>query len=365
MPWLKLEGHDDVVARFRNALAQGRLASTFLFVGPEGIGKRSFALRLAQSLLCETRDEKLLDPCGQCPACVQVLAGTHPDFLFVARPPGKSFIPLGLLKGDEPDYPISHSLLFNLALRPFRGRRKVAVIDDADYLNLEGANCLLKTLEEPPPHSVLILIGASADRQLPTIRSRAQIVRFRPLAEPLVAKLLMEQHLLSDSAQAEHLAAFSGGSLSRAVELSDPQLWTFRGALLSNLAQSPLHSITMAQTLLKFVDEAGKEAPPRRARLRLAIGFVAEFFRQLVRGLTGLAIEGDVELTAAVSRAVQSAAWDIETAAEAAQRSLEALTHVDRNANQHTLVEAWLDDLLLLSRHDRDSTAQNAISARP
>src|SRR5262249_60464948 len=99
MSWLNLEGHDEVVAQFRTALAQGRLASTFLFVGPEGIGKRSFALRLAQALLCERRDEKLLDPCGQCSGCVQVLAGKHPDFMSVARPAGKSFIPLGLLDG--------------------------------------------------------------------------------------------------------------------------------------------------------------------------------------------------------------------------------------------------------------------------
>ncbi|HZZ28101.1 MAG TPA: DNA polymerase III subunit [Pirellulales bacterium] len=351
MAWLQLEGHDDVVAHFRAALAQERLASTFLFVGPEGIGKRSFAMRLAQALLCETRDERLLDPCGHCPACVQVLAGTNPDFLFVSRPPGKSFIPLGLLKGDEPDWPVHNSLLFNLALRPFRGRRKVAVIDDADYLNQEGANCLLKTLEEPPPHSVLILISTSADRQLPTIRSRAQLIRFQPLPESLVARLLVERGVATDADQARHLAAFSGGSLSRAAELSDPQLWTFRAALLQNLAESPFPSTALGQSLLKFVDEAGKEAPLRRVRLRWAIGFAAEFFRQLVHAFAGLPPEGDAELTKNVQRAVQSATWNLESGADAAQRSLEALNHVDRNANQHTLVEAWLDDLLVLSRH--------------
>jgi hypothetical protein len=84
--------------------------------------------------------------------------------------------------------------------------------------------------------------------------------------------------------------------------------------------------------------------------LRLAIGFVAEFFRQLMRRLTGLPITGDAEISTAVDRAAQAGAWNVETAAQAAQRSLEAITHVDRNANQHTLVEAWLDDLLVLSR---------------
>jgi DNA polymerase III subunit delta' len=349
MPWLNLEGHDDVVAKFRSALAAGRLANTFLFVGPEGIGKRTFAVGLAQSLLCETRDELLLDPCGECPGCVQVIAGTHPDFLIVARPPGKSFIPLGLFKGDEPDYPVRQSLLCNLALRSFAGKRKIAVIDDADYLNQEGANCLLKTLEEPPARSVMILIGTSADRQLPTIRSRAQLVRFRPLEKPLVAKLLVQNRIVADAGEAGRLAAFSGGSLSRAVEMVDPALWAFRSQLLTQFAKSPLPSVDIAQSIVKFVDEAGKEASARRARLRLVIGFVADFWRHLIQRLAGVNIEGDVELVSTVDRAAQPGNWSVESTTDACERTLDALNHVDRNANQNTLAEAWLDDLATIA----------------
>jgi DNA polymerase III subunit delta' len=349
MPWLTLEGHDDVVAKFRRALEQGRLASTFLFVGPEGIGKRAFALQLAQSLLCQTRNEKLLDPCGNCPGCSQVLAGSHPDLIAIAKPAGKSEIPVGMLKGDD-NYPAEQSLLFNLSMRPFYGGRKVAILDDADSLNVAGANSLLKTLEEPPPRSVLILISASADRQLPTIRSRAQIVRFAPLPSDLVARLLVQQGVATSAEEANRLAAFSGGSFARAVELADPELWSFRSELLMRLSHSPLASIAMSQATAKFVDEAGKEASLRRARLRLVIGFATDFFRQLVRKFSGLATEGDAEIKAAVDRAAQSNHWDIQSAAESADRCLEALNHIDRNANQSTLIEAWLDDLLVLSR---------------
>ena len=194
MSWQGIEGHDEIVEKFRRAMSQGRLASTFLFVGLEGIGKRAFALRFAQALLCSQRDETLLDPCGTCPACVQVMAGTHPDLIQISKPPGKSEIPVGAIKGDE-TYPVDQSLLFNLALRPFHGGRKVAIVDEADDLNVAGANALLKTLEEPPPRSVLILISTSADQQLPTIRSRAQIVRFKPLSSAIVVKLLQEKGL--------------------------------------------------------------------------------------------------------------------------------------------------------------------------
>ena len=85
MSWQGIEGHDAVVEQFRRALERGRLASTFLFVGPPGIGKRTFALKLAQTLLCQRRDQVAMNPCGDCANCVQVLAGTHPDLLEVRK----------------------------------------------------------------------------------------------------------------------------------------------------------------------------------------------------------------------------------------------------------------------------------------
>src|ERR1700681_1943961 len=99
--WHSIEDHDAVVERFRETLARGRLASTFLFVGPAGIGKRTFAVKLAQALLCSERSEALLDPCERCPSCVQVAASTHPDLEVVSKPPDKSAIPVALLIGDK------------------------------------------------------------------------------------------------------------------------------------------------------------------------------------------------------------------------------------------------------------------------
>src|SRR5207244_12270207 len=129
----------------------------------------------------------------------QVALLNHPDVEVIAKPADKAFIPLELLIGDA-EHRMRAGLCYSIALKPYSGRRKVAIIDDADYLNKEGANCLLKTLEEPPQNTVLILIGTSEQRQLPTIRSRCQIVRFQPLAESDVAELLIEMALRSDPA---------------------------------------------------------------------------------------------------------------------------------------------------------------------
>lgn len=343
MSWHGIEGHDDVVERFRQALARGRLASTFLFVGPGGIGKRRFALKLAQALLCQTRPAELLDPCDRCPACLQVLAGTHPDLDVVAKPPDRSAIPVALLIGDK-EHRMHEGLCHKISLKPFAGGRKIAIIDDADDLNQEGANALLKTLEEPPPRSVLILIGTSADRQLPTIRSRAQLVRFRPLDEATVARLLVENGVVGDSVEAARLAAYSGGSMARAGELADPGLWDFRRQLLGILAALPADSVAAAKETIEFIDAAGKEAGPRRARGRLLAGFAIEFFRLLLRRLNGMSASEDAELTALLDQAVRNG-WTDTAATDALDRSLETLGQIDRNANQATLVECWIDDL--------------------
>lgn len=344
MAWHDIIGHDDVVERFRRALGRGRLASSFLFVGPPGIGKRTFALRFAQAMLCQVRPEELLDPCGTCASCVQVLAGSHPDLQIVAKPADKSFLPLELLIGDK-EHRAREGLCHHLALRPYMGGRRVAVIDDADHLNPEGANCLLKTLEEPPPRSVLILIGTSPSRQLPTIRSRCQLVRFRPLEPEVVAELLTAKGLIADGDLALRVAQYSEGSLERALELADPALWQFRATLFRQLAAPLVESVALGKELSGYVEQAGREAPLRRRRLRQVLAMAADFYRGLVRRQAGMPLGNDAELARAVDQAIAQGQSDPDVAAGCLERTLEAAGQVDRNANQSTLIEAWVDEL--------------------
>jgi len=237
-------------------------------------------------------------------------------------------------------------LCYDISLKPFSGKRKIAIIDDADYLNrAEVANCILKTLEEPPPNSVLILVGTSINKQLPTIRSRSQIVRFKPLDNDTVARLLVEKQLVADAGEARRLADFSEGSMTRALELADPELWRFREEMLPRLVRQPIESVRLAQSVVAFVDAAGKEAPPRRARARLVIGFAVEFYRRLLHRQTGNFAASDQDLDQHMTAAIQAGQTDPEATVARIERSLEALRHIDRNANQATLLEAWMDDL--------------------
>jgi DNA polymerase-3 subunit delta' len=353
MSWHGIHGHDEVVEQFRRALARGRLASSFLFAGPAGIGKRCFAWKLAQALLCRSRPEEALDPCGTCQGCVQAAAGTHPDLEVVAKPADKSFIPLELFIGER-EHRRREGLCHNIALKPYMGGRKIAIIDDADYLNAEGANCLLKTLEEPPPRSLLILIGTSPAKQLPTVRSRCQLVRFRPLKPELVAELLCSLGLVPDGSEARRLARYSQGSIERALELADAELWAFRRTLCQRLAAPLLESVELAQMVSAFVDAAGREAPPRRARLRQVIGFAADFYRHLLYAQSGAPPPDDVDLRQFVQQSLGLGSGNPEAAAARLDRCLEAAEQIDRNANQATLIEAWLDGLAEMGKGIRD-----------
>src|SRR5438552_2043989 len=127
MSWKNVLGHDADVAAFASAWKRGRLGHAYLFVGPAGVGKHTFARELAKTVLCETRGERF-EACDACASCHLVDAGTHPDLFTVERPEEKNVIPISLIRRDDtsPEEPI---LLEQLALKPARGQRKVAIVD--------------------------------------------------------------------------------------------------------------------------------------------------------------------------------------------------------------------------------------------
>ena len=193
------------------------------------------ARTLAMSLLCERFPEKALDACGECASCRMMQAGTHPDFLSVACPEGKSELPIELLVGSL-DNRGKEGLCHDLSLRPMTGRRRVAVIDDADRMSNESANALLKTLEEPPGYAIIVLIAADSSKIIPTIRSRCQAVRFRPLETSHIARLVSDLGWAEDPEEAQAAAALSGGSLAVAQQLLNPELRSLRAALFAGLS---------------------------------------------------------------------------------------------------------------------------------
>lgn len=341
--WQGILGHDEIVDRFRRAVQRNRLASTYLFVGPAGIGKKRFALALARALLCQTSRADPLEPCGRCESCRLLAAGSHPDVDVVGLPRDKSTLPLELFIGDQ-QHRNQEGLCHRIALRPYLSGRKVAIIDDADYFSQESANCLLKTLEEPPPRSLMILIGTTPSKQLPTIRSRSQVVRFEPLAAEVLAEVLRSSGDAADADTINRLATYGAGSLQKIHEISDPALWQFRAQLLHDLSSAQTNPVRLAKAVQTFVDEAGKETSERRERLRAIVGFAAEFYRAWMRSDAGSDFVGDELVQVSLSKAQKILAH--RAPIESLDASLRAVEHVDRNANLGLVVQRWCEEIV-------------------
>jgi DNA polymerase III subunit delta' len=304
MIWDRLLGQSAAVETLRRSAAAGRLAHALLFVGPLGVGKRSAAQLLATALLCQRTREDELDACRECSSCRMMEAGTHPDFLSVACPEGKSELPIELLVGSRENRG-NEGLCHDLSLRPMIGRRRVAVIDDADRMSNESANALLKTLEEPPAYAVIVLIAGDASKILPTIRSRCQIVRFRPLDAAQVARLINELEWCDDPREALAAAELSEGSLSAAQQLLNPQLRELRDALLTSLSRPAFQPFTTAQTILAGLDAIGGDTQQQRTNAQAVVRFVIDFFRASLRACCASAIESVAISHAATAEAAQ------------------------------------------------------------
>jgi DNA polymerase-3 subunit delta' len=218
MPFADIIGHDAAKALLRSAIVQNRVAHAYLFHGDDRIGKRLLAIRLAQALLCETIPvDREPEACGFCRGCRQVEARTHPDFM-VIEPDREQANPQIKIESIRD---IEHQMIY----RPLIGDRKICVIDDADRLTIGAANALLKTLEEPPDHSLFVLVSSRPYALPATIRSRCQALRLTAPAQTQVeAAVILKREL--PPTDAHFLAVLSDGQLGRALECNLEQART-------------------------------------------------------------------------------------------------------------------------------------------
>ncbi len=344
MIWDSIRGHGERVEWFRRTLRRGRLSHAYVFAGPDGIGKRMFALKLAQCLFCQRHSNDELLACGECSGCKQVLAGSHPDLHSVARKAGKSEFTIDIFLGP-PENRGREGLCYDLSRLPMNADRKIAIIDDATAMNPEAANAFLKTLEEPQSHALIILIADNIDALLPTIRSRCQTVRFDPLSSRDVAELLVQLEMVTDPTEAAALAELSGGSLAVAAQLIDPALRELRDALYQQLA-GEFDSVALAEKLNSGIEAIGGDAAAQRKNALWLIRFGLEFFRIAALHLSDRP-EGTV-IPAAVTFARRFEARspeDFEFVMSLFERMAETEFHIESNVSVPRCVEVLCEDL--------------------
>jgi DNA polymerase III subunit delta' len=204
MSFRLLVGNERIKNLLGRAVVENRIGQSLLFAGPRGVGKFQFALALAQALNCEHPMDG--DACQQCVACRRIASGEHLD-VQVFRPEGL-FIKVERMR----------ELAREAQFRPYEGRRRVCIIDDAERMNPASANSILKTLEEPPDSSLLILVTSKPYQLLETIRSRCQMVNFSTLTQDELEAVVRERVDLTDP-EIRVLARLAQGSIGRALEI--------------------------------------------------------------------------------------------------------------------------------------------------
>jgi DNA polymerase-3 subunit delta' len=235
MPFRDIVGHRHLLNLISSAVQRGSLPPSLIFAGPDGIGKRRAAVALAQLLNCsspvrnDAAGEIGFDACGECASCRRIARGVHADVLTIE--PGDT----GAIKVDQVRDAIEKS-----AYRPFEGRRRVVIVNDADAVLVEAQNALLKTLEEPPSASTFVLVTSRPDVLLPTVTSRCQRLRFGRMAPAGVAEVLIREHGYTPN-EAHAAASAADGSVGAALDGASDELAEARDAaagLLRNVAAS-------------------------------------------------------------------------------------------------------------------------------
>ena len=196
-------GYQQIVGELQRTVASDRIAGAYLFVGPMGVGKETVARYFAQLIFCQ-QDTDPPTVCGTCLACRKVGSGNHPDLQFI-RPEG-SLLKIGQIR----------ALQKQIIYEPFEASRKVYILTDVERMNAEAENCLLKTLEEPPASSVLILLTSNVEALLPTTRSRCQILQFHPIPTQELVEILIDRFSVAPE-QATTLAIAAGGAIGKAL----------------------------------------------------------------------------------------------------------------------------------------------------
>lgn len=214
----------------RRAVTEERIGQSLLMAGPRGVGKHAFAIALAQALNCERVN--LGEPCGQCVPCRKIARGEHADVRTILResqdPSVKKEPRSQFIRIEQ-----TRALAEQAQFRPYEGRRRVFIIDDAEWMRHEAANSLLKTLEEPPDTSLLILITSKPFSLLDTIRSRCLSLSFAPLSAAEIEEHLRMIEPSSDEARLR--ARLSGGSIGRAIALNLAEYHDMRNVLLDTV----------------------------------------------------------------------------------------------------------------------------------
>lgn len=262
MSFKDILGHERPIRLLQRAIAREKVDHSFLFSGNEGIGKKRVALQFAKALNCLEEEGKRGDACDRCRSCKKIDLGLHPDIMLI-EPEGQT------LRIEQ-----VREMQRNLVYRPYEGKRRVCILTAADRMAPNMSNALLKTLEEPPPRTVIILLANNLRVMLPTILSRCQSIHFNSLPIGRVSEWLVKERGVEEK-EAHLLAALSEGSPGKALEIQEQIDQVPRRNLLEGW-------VGLKSLSIQEMEEWVEALPSQRENLLLILEIVKTLLRDLI-----------------------------------------------------------------------------------
>ncbi|MBU0503899.1 MAG: DNA polymerase III subunit delta' [Candidatus Omnitrophota bacterium] len=252
MSFKDIKGNSRTIELLKSGIIQDTLFGAYIFSGPDGIGKMLAAKTLAKALNCQENNS---DACGICPSCSRIDKGVHPDISIIDA------------LGSEIKIDYIRQLQRDISLRPYEARKKVFIINNAHDLNPESSNAFLKTLEEPPKNSLIILVSAKPSLLFKTILSRSKIIRFYPLKRQELKEALINDYGL-DAQTGHFLAYYSEGSIGKALYLKDRDILREKNQVIDDLFSAEAGS-------------AGNHSENKREDIRRSLDILAGWIRDI------------------------------------------------------------------------------------
>jgi len=261
MSFSDIKGHEDIKLFFKRALNSGEVSHSYLFFGPESTGKALAAITLAKAINCGNLKN---DSCDKCISCKKIDAAQHPDVICMVLGGKKDVISIEQVRG----------LQDRISLKPYEARTKVFIIHDSHLMSEAAANCLLKTLEEPPKNSVIILISSKPQELLPTVRSRCKQIKFEPLA--LSVKVELAQKMGFSKEEVLFLLRLENNGIPVPSDVEPKGLFDYKNKVL--------HEFNSADILL---DESSFVFTESRERMKFAVSIIESWYRDILVVKTG------------------------------------------------------------------------------
>lgn len=202
-------GHEQIIEHLQNAITMDKVSHAYILNGPDKAGKKMIAEAFAMTLQCEKNEN---NPCLECHSCKQAINHNQPDIIYVQHEKPNT------LSVDD----IRDQVNRDIDVKPYASRYKIYIIDEAEKMNIQAQNALLKTIEEPPAYAIILLLTSNADAFLPTIRSRCVTLNLKVVPDKMIKKYLMEQRGVPDY-QADVCVAFAQGNVGKAIALASSE----------------------------------------------------------------------------------------------------------------------------------------------